>query len=222
MPTIIFKLNDFNVSYQNLPALKNISLKIYKGEKVALIGPSGGGKTTLLKSLYEQNPKQSSFIHQDYALVEQLSVYNNVYIGRLNEFSTYKNIKNLIFPNKLCIEEIKPILTEVGIAEKINTKVGELSGGQKQRTAIARSLYQNKEILLADEPVSSVDPHRAETLLKKIINSTNTVIVSIHNIELAKKYSNRLIGISEGEIQFDLSIDKINDTLINNLFNTIH
>ena len=82
MDNILFKLNGFNVSYQNLSALKSISLKIYEGEKIGLIGPSGGGKTTLLKSLYEQNPQQSSFIHQNYALVEQLSVYNNVYIGK--------------------------------------------------------------------------------------------------------------------------------------------
>lgn len=222
MDNILFKLNDFNVSYQNLPALKSISLKIYEGEKIGLIGPSGGGKTTLLKSLYEQNPQQSSFIHQNYALVEQLSVYNNVYIGKLNKHSTYENIKNLIIPNKLCIEKIKPILAAVGITEKINTKVGELSGGQKQRTAIARSLYQNKKILLADEPVSSVDPHRAEALLKIIINSSPTVITSLHNVDLAIKYATRIIGISNGQIHFDKPTNKINDDLLNNLFNPIH
>jgi len=214
-----FKLENFNVSYQDLSALKNISIEIQHGEKVAIIGPSGGGKTTLLKTFFKQNPNQISFIHQDYALVEELSVYNNVYIGKINEFSTFGNIKNLLIPNKSCLVEIEEILNGVGMKNKLHTKVGELSGGQKQRAAIARSLYQNKDILLADEPVSSVDPHRAENLFNKIINSTNTVITSMHNVELAKMYSTRLIGINNGNIVFDCNTENINSDKLNKLFN---
>ena len=222
MDKILFKLENFNVSYKNLPALKNISIEIREGEKVVLIGPSGGGKTTLLKSLFELNPKQSSFIHQDFALVNQLSVFNNVYSAKLNEFSTFANLKNLIIPNKIAVNNITPILKSIGILDKIHTKVGELSGGQKQRTAIAKSLYHDKKILIADEPVSSVDPHRADELFNKIVSSTKTVIASLHNIDLAKKHANRIIGISQGHIQFDIQTNEITDTLLNNLFNPTH
>ena len=83
---IIFSLQNYEVTYNNYTALKDITLNIKKNEKIALIGPSGGGKTTLLRALYDQRPNECSFIHQDFALVEQLSVYNNVYIGRLDKF----------------------------------------------------------------------------------------------------------------------------------------
>tara|TARA_S200000501_G_scaffold220307_1_gene206702 strand:+ start:5213 stop:5878 length:666 start_codon:yes stop_codon:yes gene_type:complete len=216
---LLFKLNNLNVSYHSVNALKNINIEINKGEKIAFIGPSGGGKTTLLKSLFNQIPNECSFIHQDFGLIEQLSVYNNVYIGKLDQHSNWENFKNLLSPNKNCLKMIIPILEKIGISEKLYNKVGELSGGQKQRTAIARSLYQNKSIILADEPVSSVDPHKAEKLLKQIIQSADTVIFSLHNIELAKKYSNRLIGIFNGCIQFDKSINKLTEQDLLRLYN---
>ena len=221
MSDLLFKLKDFNVSYRNLTALRDINVEINKGEKIAFIGPSGGGKTTLLKSLFNQLPDECSFIHQDYALVEQLSVYNNVYSGKLNEHSNWENLKNLFSPNKHCLKTIIPILEKIGINDKVDDKVGELSGGQKQRTAIARSLYQNKSIILADEPVSSVDPHKAEKLLQEIIKSADTVIFSLHNIELAKKYSSRLIGILNGSIQFDKSINDVSEQDLLTLYNPL-
>ena len=221
MSDLLFKLTNLNVSYKDVSVLRDISIEIKKGEKIAFIGPSGGGKTTFLKSLFKHLPDECSFIHQDYALVEQLSVYNNVYSGKLNEYSNWKNLTNLFSPNKNCLKNIIPILEKIGIDEKINEKVGELSGGQKQRTAIARSLYQNKPIILADEPVSSVDPHKAEKLLQQIIKSADTVIFSLHNIELAKKYSSRLIGILDGSIQFDKNVNDLCEEDLLKLFNPL-
>ena len=143
-------------------------------------------------------------------------------MGRLDQFITSQNIKNLIFPIQHCVKEIEIILEEVGIREKLYTRVGELSGGQKQRVAVARALYHGRKILLADEPISSVDPHRADELLSKIINSANTVVISIHNIQLAIKFTNRLIGIRDGKIIFDDLTKNITKDQFDNLYTTLY
>ena len=214
----IFSMQDQEVSYEGHPALHGITLDIFKGEKIALIGPSGCGKTTLLRTLFEQQPKKCSFIHQDFAIVDQLTVYNNVYMGRLDQYSVYQNIKNLILPVSECEIEISSILNEVGIPEKIHTRAGELSGGQKQRVAVARALYHCRDILLADEPVSSVDPHRAEELIASIVQSAETTVVSVHNVQLAIKYVHRLIGIKDGRILFDGLAEHISKENLDELY----
>jgi len=214
----IFSFKKVNISYENNSILKDISLNISYGEKISLIGPSGAGKTTLLKALYDQNPTECSFIHQDFSLVDPLSVYNNVYIGRLDRYSFIRNVRNLIYPIYECKIEINSILEKIGIPEKIFTNVKELSGGQKQRVAIARALFHGKKVLLADEPVSSVDPARAESLLSNIYNSRDTVIASIHNIDLAKLFSSRLIGIRKGKIFFDKPTERVNQNMLDDLF----
>ncbi|MED5474690.1 MAG: ATP-binding cassette domain-containing protein [Candidatus Neomarinimicrobiota bacterium] len=221
MPKPLFKLKNFSVSYKDFQALKNINIEINKGEKIIFIGPSGSGKTTILKSLFKKRSNQCSFIHQDYALVNQLSVYNNVYSARLNKYSNWRNILNLFKPNKVCLKDIYQILIDLDMSEKIHEKAGELSGGQKQRVAIAKSIYQNKPIIIADEPVSSVDPHKAEKLIKKIMNSSETVVMSLHNVDLAIKFSSRLLGVYQGKIIFDKTKNNISDADLINLFNPI-
>ncbi len=216
--TLLFNLKDESVAYEHNIALKNLTLQIEAGEKVALIGPSGAGKTTLLRTLYNSVSEQASFVHQHYALVPQLSVFHNVYIGRLDRYSTLHNILNLIRPHKPVLADILPILQALGIAEKAYEKVGALSGGQQQRVAVARAMYRGKSVLLADEPVSSIDPHQAGTVLELILKTTDTVIVSLHAVEFALKFANRIIGLRQGQLQFDLPTPSVTSTMLHDLY----
>lgn len=215
---VLIRLVQQRVAYENNVALKNISLEINRGEKVALIGPSGAGKTTLLRTIYEQLAHPSSFVHQQYALVPQLSALHNVYIGRLDQHSTFHNLLNLIKPQKHILEEILPLLRALGMEEKAFEKVGALSGGQQQRVAVARAIYRGEAIFLADEPISSVDPHQAGTVMELIMQNAETVIVSLHAVEFALNYAERVIALREGEVQFDLPAEAVTPTMLKKLY----
>ena len=141
-PSCLFSLDKENISYQDTTILKNVTLEINQGEKVGLIGPSGAGKTTLLRTLYQRVSEQSAFVHQHYALVPQLSVFHNVYVGRLDRNTTSQNLINLVYPREQVRQEIFPILDSLGIKEKSFVRVGELSGGEMQRVLFARLLLQ--------------------------------------------------------------------------------
>jgi phosphonate transport system ATP-binding protein len=125
---------------------------------------------------------------------------------------------NLIKPQKKVLQEITPILYALGMEEKIFEKVGAMSGGQQQRVAVARAIYRGEDILLADEPISSVDPHQAGTVMEIIIQNTETVVVSLHAVEFALKFAKRIVGLSDGEIQFDLPTGKVTQTMLTELY----
>lgn len=214
----LFSLAAESVAYQDTVALKNITLQIDRGEKVALVGPSGAGKTTLLRTLYESVAGQPSFVHQNYSLVPQLSAFHNVYIGRLDRNSTAYNLLNLLKPQKKSLQEIVPILRELGMDEKTFDKAGALSGGQQQRVAVARAIYRGEDILLADEPVSSVDPHQAGTVMELIMQNAETVVVSLHAVEFALKFAQRMIGLRDGEVEFDLPAGAVTQMMLTELY----
>ena len=214
----LFSLAAESVAYQDTVALKNITLQIDRGEKLALVGPSGAGKTTLLRTLYESVAGQPSFVHQNYSLVPQLSAFHNVYIGRLDRNSTAYNLLNLIKPQKKSLQEIVPILRELGMDEKTFDKAGALSGGQQQRVAVARAIYRGEDILLADEPVSSVDPHQAGTVMELIMQNAETVVVSLHAVEFALKFAQRMIGLRDGEVEFDLPAGAVTQMMLTELY----
>jgi phosphonate transport system ATP-binding protein len=205
----MFELNRANIAYGDQIALRDISLRIEAGERVALIGPSGAGKTTLLKTLHEQRPQDASFIHQHYALVPQLSAFHNVYMGRLDRYSVWKNLHNLVWPRRDTKAEIMPLLDTLGLTPFAFKRVGALSGGQQQRTAIARAMYRASDVMFADEPVSSVDPHQAGMVLELIMKSQPTVILSLHAVELALKFARRIIGLRLGSMAFDLPASQV-------------
>jgi phosphonate transport system ATP-binding protein len=213
----MFHLSGESVAYESQIALKNITLDIERGEKVALIGPSGAGKTTLLRTLYERAANQSAFVHQHYALVPQLSVYHNTYIGRLDRHSTWYNVLNLLKPQKPILKDVLPVLQALGLEDKTFEKVGALSGGQQQRVAVARAMYRGESILLADEPVSSIDPHQADAVME-LIMQTETVIMSLHAVEVALKFAERIIGLREGQLLFDLPTAEVTPTLLRALY----
>ena len=216
--TVLFSLDRERVAYQDNVALKSITLKIRRGETVALIGPSGAGKTTLLRTLYERAVDGVAFVHQHYALVPQLSVFHNVYIGRLDRHRVVVNLLNLIRPQKQVVSEIRPILGALGMADKIFEKVGALSGGEQQRTAVARAIYRGEDVLLADEPVSSVDPHQADQVMKLIVKNAETVVISLHAVEFALRFTKRIVGLQNGEIQFDSPTERVTQEMLTALY----
>jgi len=200
---LTFSLINESISYENLLAIDSITLEIEKGEKVALLGKSGSGKSTLLKRMYELQETSSSFIPQELGLVNNLSVFHNVYISQLDYNSFFYNIRNLIKPIKKEVDSISNVLNKLLLDDKIFNKSQNLSGGQKQRVAIARALYAKKDILLADEPISALDEYLSRKVINLLNNSYETVICTLHNVELAVENFDRVIGLKDGRLLLD-------------------
>ncbi|MBW2425205.1 MAG: ATP-binding cassette domain-containing protein [Deltaproteobacteria bacterium] len=227
-----FLLEDVSVLFGGTAALSNVSLSVQPGEAIAFVGPSGAGKTTLLRllagalrptsgvvsvdgrKLRELSASQLrelrasiGFVHQDLGLVPNLRVVQNVLAGRLGRQSLLASLRSMVYAGRGETREVFALLERVGIPEKLYERTDELSGGQRQRVAIARALYQAPEALLADEPVSSVDPARARdtvALLKEVSQERGiTLCMSIHNLELARAFFPRLVGLRGGRIEFD-------------------
>ena len=217
-PKPVLSLEAEDIAYKDVIALQNVSLSIEAGEKVALVGQSGAGKTTLLRRLYQLNSDQCAFIHQHYALVPQLTTFHNIYMGKLDSYSVFHNIRNLIRPVFSRIEEIKPIARKLGLEDKLFTKVGELSGGQQQRVGIGRALYRGGDILMADEPVSSLDVVQSEELMALITNTEKTVVSSLHSINLSQQFFDRIIGLRNRTILFDLPVADVSDNAFAELY----
>ena len=199
-----FELTGATVGYNGVPVLKDITLKIEAGERVALVGPSGAGKSTLLSKLFAQRRLDAALVPQEYALVKNLSVFHNVYMGRLDKHSSAYNLLNLVHPLRRELGAVRPVLERLGLEDLIGKPVGELSGGQQQRTAVARALFQGGGVLLGDEPVSSVDPLQSRSVLAAINAAFPTVVLAMHDLELALEFTQRLIGLRDGRVQFDL------------------
>lgn len=226
-------------------AVGGISLEVKNSERVALIGPSGAGKTTLFRMLnctlrpssghlwingedtgnlhgsrLREVRRKIGTIYQQHNLVPRLKVVHNVLCGRLGCWSLARSIASLLRPSEM--ELAYGALKKVGIEEKIFSRTDELSGGQQQRVAVARVLVQNPEVILADEPVSSVDPSLASSIVKLLIdisqNMQKTLMVNLHSIELALSNFPRIIGIKNGGILFDLPPDQVNETLLEELY----
>lgn len=228
----MIKIENLSHKYNNgkEEAIKNINLHVAKGENIVIIGSSGCGKSTLLKAinrLIEPNSGKVfigdkeilncpikkaitirgdiGMIFQNFNLVEKDSVLKNVLNGRLKYNHPLKSIFGA-FSNK-DYEVVLRNIDLVGLSEFKNERVSELSGGQKQRVAIARALSQRPKVILADEPVSSLDPRLMKEIMDLLhslcVKEDITLITSLHFIELAKKYATRIIGMKEGRIIFD-------------------
>ena len=201
----MFQLTNANLGYKQSSVLRNISLEINEGERVALVGESGAGKSTLISALQSQLRNEVTLIPQDLGLVNNLSVFHNIYIGRLNTYSSVYNLLNLAWPQKREVQKIKPLVEQLSLVDKLFKPTGELSGGQQQRTAICRALFQGGSAVIGDEPVSAVDNHMADIIMKTLIAKFTTVVLALHDVDLAIKFSTRIIGIKDGAICFDQS-----------------
>jgi len=199
----LFALRDASLGYDGRPVVRDVTLAIERGERVAIIGPSGAGKSTLLNALYQQQKARAALVPQDGALVKQLSVYHNVYIGRLHRHGSLHNLVNLVRPLRAHVASVTAILEQLDLVEKLFTPVGELSGGQQQRTAVARALYHGGEALLGDEPVSAVDGNQARDVLRAIARACATVVLVMHDVELALELATRVIGLRAGRVVLD-------------------
>ncbi len=199
----LFRLDGVRAAYNGSEVLKGVSLSIRAGERVALVGKSGAGKSTLLRLLYEHKAKDTALVPQDHGLVRTLSVFHNVHMGRLHRHSTAYNLLNLLKPFNKEVERVRDVLRTLQLEDKLFAAVGELSGGQRQRTAVARALNQQGDVLLGDEPVSAVDNHQSQLVLEAINETYDTVVLAMHDIELALQYTDRIIGLKDGQLAVD-------------------
>lgn len=159
--------------------LRPFHLCAHKGQYIAVMGASGAGKSTLLKSIFDYCKTialKTALIPQELGLVENLSEYHNVYIGRLDQYSTISNLINLATPRLSDNKEVKSIFDSLSLSNELLSFCGELSGGQKQRIAIARAIFRQASILIADEPVAGPDSHQAEIALMLMVIITNAVL----------------------------------------------
>ncbi len=231
-------------------ALNNISLQVQSGEIVALIGPSGSGKSTLLRHLaglpisdkkvtttiivndqvVQQNGKLSSsvrktrsnigVIFQQFNLINRLDVITNVLIGGLGTIPRWRGTLGLF--NKAEKAQALAALERVGLSEIATQRASTLSGGQQQRVAIARSLMQRATVILADEPIASLDPNSARIVMQSLHDlqkyDGKTVIVTLHQVEYARQYCDRVIGLVDGRIAFDVKVQALTDNVIEQLY----
>ncbi|WBU58340.1 ATP-binding cassette domain-containing protein [Paracoccus sediminicola] len=208
------RLDDATLGYAGKTVLRGISISLEPGERVVLLGPSGAGKSTLLNAIYAQLAGQDArvaFVPQHHGLVPQLSVRRNVYMGRLDDHTAAVNLSRLIFLPRQIRAEIEAILSQLGLAGLAERPVEALSGGQQQRTALARALYRGGRAILADEPVSAIDPVRSREALRLIAGRFDTALIALHDVTLAREFATRIVGLRDGGIMFDRPASRLDD-----------
>jgi len=206
----MFNLKSASVNYEGKVILQDINLHINAGEILALVGHSGSGKSSLLKLLYDKQKLDSALIPQEYGLVQNLSVFHNVFMGQLGQNSVWYNLLNLIKPLSEPVSKVKNKLQQLQLEEKIFEPVAKLSGGQQQRTAIARALFHDGKILLADEPISSLDETQSQQVMSLLCHQFETIVFSLHDVDLALKYCDRIIGLDHGKIVINAPAKDLN------------
>jgi phosphonate transport system ATP-binding protein len=200
---VLFQLSNEDLGYDGDAVLRGISVTVGAGERVALVGESGAGKTTLLSVLQSRYDGNTALIPQELGLVRSLSVFHNVYMGSLHRHTAAYNLMNLVWPRHIEVERIRPIVERLGLGDKLFERAGELSGGQRQRTAICRAILQGGDAVLGDEPVSATDNRQSRVVLDALGETFETVILAMHDVDLALEFSTRIIGIKDGGIALD-------------------
>ena len=239
----IFHVAGVSKTYGGQVALAPVSLDVLSGEALAVVGPSGSGKTTLLHLLAgviqpdtgeiamnghilaELKPGRElaslvGVIHQQFDLVPHLSVVHNVLAGRLGRWSLLRSVLSLVSPRDAVVAV--EALARVGLSDKLYERTSQLSGGEQQRVAIARMLVQDPRVIVADEPVASLDPARADDLMGLLSTvareSGKTLVASIHSVTLARKYFSRVVGLRAGVVQFDLPTGEVSAEVLEGLY----
>ncbi len=224
------KIKNLKKKFKDTLAINGVNLEIEEGKITGIIGRSGSGKSTLLRMInrliepsegtIEFNDiiiteikgkalrkwrSECAMIFQQFNLVDRLDVLTNVLIGSLGRSYSFLNLFGY-FSKEEKINALRN-LNRFELTEKSLQRAGTLSGGQQQRVAIARALMQKPKILLADEPISSLDPKNSKRVMDDMLKINRedgiTIICNLHSLEIAKKYCDRLIGLSEGKVVFD-------------------
>jgi len=230
MTPVAIRLTNVHQLFGTTCALDVEQLEIRAGERVFVLGHSGSGKTTLSRiikgrrrpstgkvEVFGSDPydlesaalralqRRVAMIDQEFHLVPRLSVVDNVLHGSLGRVTSWRSLLGLYPPREW--SDAASILAEVGLSELGDRRVETLSGGQRQRTAIARALMQEAEIILADEPISALDPELAEDALDLLVACASrrgvTLVVNLHQPELARRFASRFIGLVHGKVVFD-------------------
>lgn len=242
----MIKFIDVEKTYTNgTKALQNINLKIEQGEFVAVIGLSGAGKSTLIRCINRMHDitggqlvvddvdvtklkgkqirkfrRRIGMIFQSFNLVTRTTVIKNVLVSFVPDLPLWRKLTGIYTKD----QKIKALeaLDKVGILDKAFIRVDQLSGGQQQRVALARTLAQNPDIILADEPIASLDPVTSRQVMddfKKINKDMNiSVIMNIHHVEVALEYADRIIGIRKGEVVFDGESAKVTQEILDDIY----
>lgn len=227
----ILTVSGAGVRFGDQWALRDVDFRLFAGERVALVGPSGAGKSTFLsllngtvtptegdvrmfgRDLAALGPAQLrrtqaklGTIHQQFDLVGPLRVIHNVNAGRLAQWSVGKALLSLVSPREA--HRATDALRKVGLAGKVYERTDHLSGGERQRVALARVLVQDPVAILADEPISSLDPVRGEEVMDLLrdlcIELHKTLVTSLHVFEYALSHCDRVVGLRDGRVVFDL------------------
>ena len=227
----VLKLESVSKSFGARRALDAVSLDFGRGEMVALIGPSGSGKTTLLRSIGGLTEVEGrieafgetiqdkgrlteavrhaririGFIFQQFNLVGRLNLFTNAALGSLGRIGFWRGLFGR-WPAETQAAAMQA-LARVGVADQAGQRAGTLSGGQQQRGAIARTLVQKAKVILADEPVASLDPVSARRVMEILreLNRTDglTIIVTLHQVDMALRYCDRVVALKEGKVAYD-------------------
>ncbi|MEG0938506.1 MAG: ATP-binding cassette domain-containing protein [Comamonas sp.] len=242
-----FMLDDVGLTHGNgFVALSHIHLSATQGESIALIGPSGAGKTSLLNTLGTSHlptaghmqvlghaaSAQSSAstlkvlrsrigtVHQSAPIPMRQRVVTAVLAGKLGQWPLWKALASLAYPQDL--PGARDALARVQLEDKLFARCDQLSGGQLQRVGIARVLYQQAELILADEPVSALDPALSQATVQLLVQEAAarnaTLVASLHAVDLALGHFARIVGIRDGRVAFDLPVAQVTDTLLQALY----
>lgn len=232
-----------------LVALRNVSFSVADGEMLALVGASGSGKSTLLRNINGlQQAEQGSveiygtplqnngflhskvrkirsqigFIFQQFNLVNRLTVIENVLAGNLSRVSVARSAFRWFTPEEKA--RALAALEQVGILDQAYKRSSALSGGQQQRVAIARCLMQGARVILADEPIASLDPESARKVMELLTRLNQeqgiTVITSLHQVQIVRRYFERAIALKDGEVKFDGQTDDLDNTRLDQIYGT--
>ena len=246
-PAAVVRLVAVGRRFGDRDALQDVDLVVAAGERVAVLGPSGAGKSTLLALLNAslrptsgkvevlgQQPgilsarrlrllqRRIGTVGQRLDLIDQVRVVHNVNAGRLARWSTPRALLSLVSPRS--VDVVQAALARVGMEWALYERTERLSGGERQRVAVARLLVQQPELVLADEPVSSLDPTLAAEILELLSTATRdadapvTLVVSLHQPELAARHCTRAVGLREGRLVFDVPVSELRAEMLDELY----